>query len=300
LKAMVPWKLSGFCDEAGLATADQVRAAHAGGLDQIDLRMTEHGNISELPLEHAHAIRCAFDEAGLTVGMFGSPIGKIDLADPLEIDIAKLKHLATLAEVFDCRGVRVFSYFNEKAKLGDQARAEETIGRLGELKALAGELGISLYLENERHIFADRLPEVVKTLDALWDGKVFKFIFDFDNFNQSGDDCVANWAVLKDRVDAFHLKDSDAECSHVPMGDGCTCAEEILSDAWATGWRGHLAMEPHLAHSEAVMATGPSGTSDQRLKDVSTFDAFVIGCQRGAQMLDRIGARQPIEARESL
>ena len=45
-------------------------------------------------------MRAKLDAAGISVCMFGSPIGKIDVTDDLEIDLEKLRHLGKLIPVF--------------------------------------------------------------------------------------------------------------------------------------------------------------------------------------------------------
>ena len=283
------WRLSGFVDEAGLSIEEQLEAAKQSQLRYIDLRGIGDGNISSLPADQASAVRSQLDAAGLTVNMFGSPIGKIDITDGVRSDLDKLEHLARMADIFDCRAVRVFSYFN-KTGIDPVTWGQQAIERLGTLRAKAMELGLSIWLENERHIFGDRLPEVMRILDELHDGESFRMIFDFDNFNQSGDNCYANWQKLKGRVDAFHLKDSTKEAMHVPIGQGAGYAREILTEAKASGWQGSLSLEPHLAHSPAVMATGPHGEANQALSDLSPTEAFVFATEEARKLLREIGA----------
>lgn len=77
---------------------------------------------------------------------------------------------------------------------------------------------------------------------------------------------------------------------HVPIGQGAGCARQILSDALAMGWQGPLSMEPHLAHSKAVMATGPHGRQNQALSDLTPMQAFVFATQEAKKLLKDIGA----------
>ena len=297
------WTVSAFTDEASTDIDGQIKAAHEGKLKTIDLRNLDGFNISALPLDHAKKVKQKLDAAGLSVGMFGSPIGKIDITEDFGIDATKLEHLSKLADVFDCRKVRIFSYFNSKdnpdAATPMYVWAAEALRRLGALKELAIEYNLCLYHENEHIIFGDKVWQNECIARCLRDpgepgsegaGIHFRCIFDFDNYNQVGEDVWAAWQRLHLYADAFHMKDSTKECSHVPIGTGNGRAKDILADALKRGWHGHLANEPHLSRSPAIMATGPGGVADQKLADLSEFDAFLLGVRSGHEMLKAISA----------
>ncbi len=221
--------------------------------------------------------------------MFGSPLGKIDITDDFEIDHNKLKHMGKLKDILGCKQVRIFSYFN-KSELAMDKWQSETLNRLKQLAETAGNVGLELYHENESHIFGDICDRVEILADELRGG-AFRLIFDFDNYNRCGDDVWKNWERLRDRTDAFHLKDSNKEGMHVPVGDGNGKVREILTDAAKRGWDGPLTLEPHLKRSEAVVATGPSGQSNESLKDLGPFDAFQVGATAAKHVLDEIGVK---------
>jgi len=284
------WRLSGFADEAGLALDDQIAATRAGGLSYLDLRGLGEHTIVNLPQDAARQSQQMLSDAGIAVNMFGSPVGKIDIADDFESQRQKLEHLGRMAEIFDCREVRVFSYFNRE-QVALETWQQRSIERLAALRDHARRLGLRLWCENERYIFGDRCGEVLKLANELYDPDAFQFIFDFDNFNQSGDDCWENWQRLKPYIGAFHLKESTADGTHVPVGEGAGQNEAVLRDALASGWEGSLSLEPHLAHSEAVMATGPHGQANQAMSDMSLKDAYVYAARAAQQLFERIGAR---------
>ena len=108
--------------------------------------------------------------------------------------------------------------------------------------------------------------------------------------DQSGDDCWENWLALREQTDSFHLKDSDSEGQHVPIGEGAGQAPRILADALARGWDGPLSLEPHLAHSAAVVATGPSGRAYEKTAGLTPQQCFAYATDAARKLLDRIGA----------
>jgi sugar phosphate isomerase/epimerase len=293
------WVLSAFADEAGEKSEQQVAALQRAGYKHIDLRGVDGFNISVLPLDQAAAVRKKLDAAGIRVAMFGSPIGKIALSEDMKIDLDKLAHLGRLAEIFECKAVRVFSYFNKDGRSAAAWRAE-SLGRLKQLRDLAADLGLVLYHENESHIFGDTSENVLAIARELrgpggpGSNPVFRMIYDFDNYNRTPKDAWQIWLEQRDFVDAFHLKDSDAQGQHVPVGQGIGQAAKILADALARGFKGPVSLEPHLLHSPAVMATvaatGMDGKANQKLSDMSATDCFHLAAEEAKKLLGQIKA----------
>ena len=283
------WSLSAFADEAGGSCEEQIAAIQQAGLKHIDIRGMDGHNIASMPVEAAQAAKAKLDAAEISVQMFGSPLGKIDIADDPQSDYNKLRHLAELSKIFDCRNVRIFSYYNKGNRSHDEWQAE-SLKRLSALRDIARETGLVLYHENERHIFGDLGRDVQTLATELRDESTFKLIFDFDNYNQSDEDVWQTWELLQDVTDAFHLKDSTPENQHVPVGQGNGRVREILTDAVARGWNGLLAVEPHLQHSKAVMATGPSGIANQQFAQMSSNEAFQVAVREAKVLLQQVGA----------
>ncbi len=284
------WTLSAFADEAASPIDGQIAALRRAGLRHVDLRAVDGVNISELPIEQAREARQRLDRAGVVVTMFGSPIGKIDIQDDAGIDLGKLEHLGKLADVFDCRWVRVFSYYNRTGQSSGRWR-DESLLRLRRLRQTAAGLKLVLFLENEADIYGDRAAQVLELAQDLRDEGSFRLIFDFDNFHQSAEDTWDTWLMLRDFIDAFHLKDSDAQRRHVPMGQGATQATRILSDARSRGWTGPLAVEPHLKNSAAVTATGGHGGESEQFADMSDGQCFQVAVEAARRVLDQVGAK---------
>lgn len=290
------WVLSAFADEAGDSADQQIAALQRAGLRHVDLRGIEGFNIAALPLDRAREIRQKFDHAGIRVGMFGSPIGKIDIADDMKIDLDKLAHLARLAEVFECNKVRIFSYYNKAGLPAERWRAE-SLSRLKQLRALAEETGLVLYHENELHIFGESSENVLAIAHELrgqGEPGAFRMIYDFDNFNRTGKEAWQIWLEQRPMVDAFHLKDSDAQGQHVPVGQGIGQVREILADALARGWKGPVSLEPHLHHSPAVLATvaatGMDAKVNRKFSEMSPADCFHVAAEEAKKLLGQIKA----------
>ncbi|HEX8835074.1 MAG TPA: sugar phosphate isomerase/epimerase [Abditibacteriaceae bacterium] len=281
------WLVSAFADEAGDTCDVQIAALQRAGLKHIDIRSIDGFNITALLLDKAREIKQKLDDAGISVNMFGSPIGKIDISEDFEIDLAKLRHLGELAPVLGCNAVRIFSYFNKEGASHEEWKAQ-SLKRLEQLRSTGQELGLVLYHENERHIFGD-LANDVEAISALRNDS-FKLIFDFDNYNQSGENVWDNWLQLREATDSIHLKDSK-DGQHTPAGQGGGFVREILTDAVARGWNGPVSVEPHLSHSGAVAATGPSGIANAAYGKMPAPESFHIACTVATDLLGELGVQ---------
>ena len=285
----MPWIFSGFSDEAGDSAEEQIAALASAGLRHIDVRSVDGFNITQLPLEDARVLRGKFDEAGIAVNMLGSPIGKVDITDDFEPELTRLDHVAAVANLLGSNRIRIFSYYN-RSDVSQSDWQTTALRRLRALRTRAQERGMILYHENERHIFGDRVEQVLAILHELRDGKSFRAIFDFDNYNQSGEDVWESWLKLREMTDGFHLKESDADHQHMPLGQGVCRVRDILADALSRGWTGSLSLEPHLSRSPAVMATGPGGEHNQRLADLTPAQTFQYAAQQARNLLGEMAA----------
>ncbi len=275
--------LSAFSDEAAESAEGQIAAVGRAGLRFLDLRTVDGINISELPIEHAKALRQKLAAANLKVGMFGSPIGKIDIADDPEIDLRRLRHLAELADVLDCRSVRIFSYYNRAGADLEKWRSE-TFRRFAGLLRVARESALLLYHENELDIFgqmAQQAAEIAAEFGVGADSSL-RLIFDFDNYQRAGENIARAFERLQPLTAAFHLKDSVGE-NHVPVGAGAGQVRPIITRAVADGFSGFMSIEPHLNGSAAPCASG------QAFKTCSHADNFSVACAAAVALLKQAG-----------
>lgn len=284
------WILSGFADEAANSIDDQIRVIQDAGFKYMDPRLFNSDvSIVDIDEPFAKDVKVKLDAAGITANMLGTPIGKIDISEDFQTDLDRLDRLTKTAEILGCNQVRVFSYFNKTDRPVNEWR-DESIKRLGTLKDKAKAAGLVLFNENELHLYGAEVAHVKDIADALRDDS-FKMIFDFDNYNQAGEDVWQAWETLRDMTDAFHLKESDKDCQHVPMGEGAGRSREILADALSRGWTGCLSLEPHLAHSPAVVATGHHGQANRKLADLSPPECWQFAAGTAKKLISDIGAK---------
>lgn len=92
----MPWIISAFADEVHPSIDKQIEALQANGLSWIDLRALDDHKISDVPADHAGTVAEKLAAAEIRVNMLGSPLGKIDIAEPFEPELEKLAPLSDL------------------------------------------------------------------------------------------------------------------------------------------------------------------------------------------------------------
>lgn len=281
------WTLSAFADEAADSAADQIAALQQAKIDHVDLRSVDGINIVELPVDHAEKVKAMLDDAGIKVGMYGSPIGKTDIADDVSIELERLDHLGKMREVFGATNVRIFSFYN-KDGLPQSEWKRQAFDKLIKLRDRAAELGLVLYHENETEVYGDHPDQIVELAELRNDS--FKLIYDFANYQRTGAEPWGNWQRLKPMTDALHFKDQKKSGDHVPIGKGDTMAIEIMADAVKSGWSGPCTLEPHLFMSDAVLSTNVHGRGDTSLEGMSREELFQIAAENAHALMAGCGA----------
>jgi len=232
------FKLCAFADEAGKSLTEQIAALMDNSIRLLEIRNVDGENIAEISESKAYQIKSALDTNGIKVFSVGSPLGKVKITDNFEQHKKTFLHILKLCKIFECKRVRIFSFFTDKH---DKYRSE-VIARLAEMVRIAGENDINLYHENEKNIYGDtaeRVIDLAKSVPGL------KFIYDPANYVQVGQDIDAALNTVFDFSEYFHIKDAIKKTGEVvPAGEGDGKIEKLLRliDKEAV-----LTIEPHLA-----------------------------------------------------
>ena len=235
-------KIYAFADEASPALGGQIAAMLRNGLDGVELRTVDGVNVSDLAPDQAKRIGQRLRENGLCVWSLGSPMGKTELGqDDFDHETDRMKATAELANIMECRNIRMFSFYLPR---GAQAKAyqNEVVDRLGVWAEIARDAQIRLCLENEKGLFGET-PEHCRALfDAL---PSLRGVFDPANFVQIGTDPLPAWELLKDRISYLHIKDALYSGDVVPAGRGDGRIAAITAAFLAQGGT-DVTLEPHL------------------------------------------------------
>ncbi|MBQ4075223.1 MAG: sugar phosphate isomerase/epimerase [Clostridia bacterium] len=234
-------KLYAFADEASPLLKNQIAAMHRNGLQGLEIRNTDFGNVSTITPAQAGEIRKMMDDAGLTVWSCGSPIGKIAIDGDFKGHLEVFRRTLEVTNILGAQNMRMFSFYMPGEK-DPAAYRNQVMDYLGQLLHIADGTGIDLCHENEKGIYGDIAPRCREIFDAL---PALKCVFDPANFIQSGQETLSAWEMLKPFVKYMHVKDALPSGQVVPAGKGAGHLPEILSDFKAMGGE-HLSVEPHL------------------------------------------------------
>ena len=231
-----------FSDEAAPMMEGQIAAMKRNGLDGSEIRGVDGQSVARLTKTRATEVMKMLKDNGLSVWSIGSPIGKVPLdGGGFEEHLDLLKHLLEIANILECRNLRMFSFYIPKNARPEDCR-NEVIDRLSLMAEAAEGSGVALCHENEKEIYGDNAARCADILDAV---PALRCIFDPANFIQCGQDIPEAWALLGHRVYYMHIKDALPDGTVVPAGMGIGHLPEILKDYAARGGEA-ITVEPHL------------------------------------------------------
>lgn len=252
-----------FADEASPDLSGQINALKRNGASYIELRGVNGKNVSELTAEEACEAKKMLDDGGISVFSIGSPIGKIDMNDDFDAHLSKYKHVIELAEIFEAKRIRMFSFY------GAEGRKNDVIERLNKLISVTPD-HITLCHENEKGIYGETPEGCLEILDAL---PRLRAVFDPANFVQCGINTLTAWEMLKNKVDYLHIKDAVGQ-TVVPAGEGEGNVKQIVSEYFKLGGE-VISMEPHLSNFVGLSGLEREGeVTKMAYSYASTDEAF--------------------------
>ena len=246
-------KLAAFADEISPDLDVQIEHCRKNGITHIELRGVAGKNVLDFDKSLRAEIKRKLTDAGLGVVSIGSPIGKVKLSESFDAHFERFKIAVELAEFFDAPFIRIFSYYETSP-----ADRDEVIRRMQKKVDSVRGGEVVLVHENEVKIFGEKGEPCRDLLQSI-NSPELRMAFDFANFVQAGENPLQNWPLLKPFTVHFHIKDALAASGKVvPAGQGDGHLAEILKDAFTSGYRGFLSLEPHLAaHGQFSGFSGP-------------------------------------------
>lgn len=239
---MKPLNIYAFADEASGQIDGQIAAMLRNQLNGLEIRGVDGQNIADITMDKAREVRKKLDDAGLSVWSMGSPIGKISIeSEGFAAHLDKLRHTLALADVLGAKNLRMFSFYVPSDKAADWKH--KVFDQVGEMLRVADGSGVALCHENEKGIYGDNAERCFELLEAF---PTLEGVFDPANFVQCGQDTVAAWKLLRNRIKYLHIKDALEDGRVVPAGKGIGYVWAILDDYRARGGC-DVTIEPHLS-----------------------------------------------------
>lgn len=250
---MKPYILTGFSDEIAPELDAQLDAVTEFGLSHIELRAADGVNVSDLKGEKLREVARKLAQRGVRVSSLGSPIGKIGITEDFAPHLDKFKHTLEVAQRLEAPYIRLFSFYIPKGESPEQYRDRVFERMLRLCEAAKGCEAILLH-ENEKEIYGDNAARCGELMQEFSSDR-FRAVFDFANFVEVGQDTREAYDLLRPYLAYIHIKDAlAAEKRVVPAGQGDGQVESILSDLFASGYRGFLSLEPHLTDFSGLQA----------------------------------------------
>ena len=164
--------ISGFADEISSDFDAQLKTVTELGMKYISLRSADGKGIADYTVEEVRErLVPRLDAAGVKVSSIGSPIGKVGIADEegFQKQLARLDELCRIAQLLDCRFIRMFSFFMpEGANPADYREA--VLEKMKQFLDVARQYDVVLMHENEKDIYGDtgaRCLDLMESFDAV-------------------------------------------------------------------------------------------------------------------------------------
>lgn len=240
-------KISGFSDEISFDLLPQLVTLKELGMKYMCPRTINQKSIADYtPEEFEKTIKVELDKAGIKFSSIGSPIGKIGLynEDAYEEQLKKLENLVKIAEMMECKYIRIFSFFVDPRDDYSCYRAEVIKKMKGFLEKVKDK-DIILIHENEKKIYGDIPSRVLEIYEAI-NSPQLKLCYDASNYIQCKIDPLDAYHKTKEYTVYYHMKDC-IDGIEVPLGIGQGQIEAILMDLKERKYEGFFTLEPHTA-----------------------------------------------------
>jgi sugar phosphate isomerase/epimerase len=240
-------KFCAFADEVSSDFEEQLAFLNAQQVGSIEIRSLYDKNILDLSKRELATVKKMLKDNGISVSAIGSPIGKIRLDQPFELD--KVRHAIGLADFFDAPFIRVFSYYPPDGKDINDFR-DEVLKRMSLMAGMLTGSEIVLVHENESHIYGHTAGNCADIAGSV-NSPNLKLVYDPANFVW-GDHITDNmdrcWPIMAPYVVHVHIKDwklGSLSIGSLP-GEGDGQIDSLLKKLAEIKYNGFLTMEPHL------------------------------------------------------
>ena len=246
------WLLSGFGDEIDADPVAQVAVLQGLGANHIEVRSAWGTNVIDLDGEQLDTLAGILAERGMAVSAIASPIGKVDVALPVDHELQRLGRAIAAAHRLDSRYIRIFSFYRADGVAVESIR-DDVLVRMHALAALAEREGVTLLHENEKEIYGDVPSRVLDVIESVGSASL-KVAWDSANFVQVGvRPFTEGYALLRPHLEYLQVKDAVAATGAVvPSGEGDGELLETLAALRDDGYAGFASLEPHLIDFDAT------------------------------------------------
>nr|WP_100365816.1 TIM barrel protein [Diaminobutyricimonas aerilata] len=233
------------------------------GARHIEVRSAWGVNVADFTDALTVRLRRVLDARSIAVSAVASPIGKVDVALPVEHEVERLRRVIRVADGLGARYIRIFSFYRAAGHSHDDVR-DAVLERMAALAAEAEPAGVVLLHENEKEIYGDTPDRVLDLVESVG-SPALRLAWDNANFVQVGvRPFTDGYALLRPYLEYLQVKDAIAGTGEVvPAGHGDGELLETVTALRADGYAGFASLEPHLASAHELGGfSGPAAFGD--------------------------------------
>jgi len=255
-------KLSVITDEISMDFAHALDVMREYNVRGAELRGLWGKNLMDLDEDEVQRAIRIIKEKGAVVSCIASPLYKCDLDADVTVgsgnthlakdrthreQLEQLEHAIRLADKFDTRLVRVFSFW-KKSELTPEIE-DKIIEELSSAVEIAEKNGIVLALENEHACYLGSGEETARVLKKIG-SPYLRAIWDPGNAYCTGEIPFPNgYEAIKDFIVHIHLKDAlgsdEKTYKFESIGDGQIDYQGQFRALKNDGYKGWLSLETH-------------------------------------------------------
>ncbi|MBR5850644.1 MAG: sugar phosphate isomerase/epimerase [Alistipes sp.] len=243
-------RISAFADEISPSLDQQIEYLHHAGIHWMEIRIVDGRNVTTLTELEAQAIKARLDAAQIGVSAIASPIGKYRIDEDFEPHLNLLRHTLRLAEIFDTKLIRIFSFYAPEGYEVEN-HGKVAVEYLRKMVAEVGERDLRLVHENEAKIFGHTAEHCVHLHQEI-DSPKFTLAYDPANFVWG--ESITNptescWPKMQPYVSHIHIKDWKLGSTDVGAlaGDGDGQVEALIAELAQIHYDGFVTLEPHMS-----------------------------------------------------
>lgn len=243
-------KISAFADEVSAGFMEQLAFLSTNRIGYLELRFIDGINIVDVDRNKWKDFKHMIDDYHIRVSAIASPIGKSCITDPFEDEFVRFGRAVDIANLFETRLIRVFSYYPPLGGKIEDFR-DEVLRRFSLKAAYLKGADITMVHENESGIYGHSAPNCLDLVEAV-NSPYLRLAYDPANFVW-GDSIVNNveqcFPLLKDYIVHVHIKDwvlGSKDVGAFP-GEGDAQIELLIEELKKAKYKGFLTLEPHLS-----------------------------------------------------
>jgi sugar phosphate isomerase/epimerase len=271
----VVWALSGFGDEISPDPIVQIAVLQALGANHIEVRSAWGTNIVDLSEEDLQRLQGLLSKHNMGVSAIASPIGKVDVSEPVEAEVERLSRAVHAAKTLGTRYIRIFSFYRAEGATAESIRGQ-VMERMRALASAAEAADVILLHENEKDIYGDTPDRVLDIIETV-NSPALRVAWDAANFVQVGvKPFTEGYALLRPYLEYLQVKDARSDDRLVmPAGEGDGEMQATINALRDDGYAGFASLEPHLADTHHLggfsgpAAFGVAGRAFNRILDAA-------------------------------